>query len=76
MSFGFCLQSHMVHMFWVFMGKGSWGVAPWLTVLFLGECQSISPVLESTARKTILSVAAVGALSLSITSRVLRQAGK
>ena len=42
MSFGFCLQSHMMHMFWVFMGKGSWGVAPWLTVLFLWECQSIS----------------------------------
>ena len=66
----------MVHTFWVFMGKGTGWVSPQVAVLFPWECQSISPGLESTASKIILSMARVRASSPWITRGGHRRAGE
>lgn len=57
-------------------GKGAGLVSPQMAILFLWECQSISPVLESTARKIILSMARVRASSPRITRLFYRRAGE
>ena len=69
-------SNHMAHMFCMFMGKGSRFGQSTDAILFLWEFQSISPVLESTARKIILSVARVRTSSPRITRLVYRRAGE